>query len=37
VGVAATWAGRATADDLLRRADDAVYRAKSRGRNQVVA
>lgn len=36
VGVASGYPGRTSADDLVRTADAAVYRAKSLGRNQVV-
>jgi diguanylate cyclase (GGDEF)-like protein len=37
VGVATRAPGQASPDDLVRMADDAVYRAKALGRNQVVA
>ena len=37
VGVASTFAAEDTAQDLLKRADDAVYDAKAQGRNLVIA
>jgi two-component system cell cycle response regulator len=36
IGIASLVAGEDTPDSLLRRADDAVYRAKRDGRNRVV-